>query len=160
MRWKVEGADELTGTERRLVVEARDRDEAERKARYGGLLVASVEADAAPALDYAGPAPPQTEAPRLLTPPTYRGILRWDLVLRVVAVVLLLTAAACFVLAGFAFVAGTRFAVGVDAWLAGAGAAVTPAVLGALLAAAAAALRMLGEIGKAVRDVARNSFDV
>jgi hypothetical protein len=42
MRWKVEGADAATGNEIRITVEAFTREEAETKARYNGILVASV----------------------------------------------------------------------------------------------------------------------
>ena len=56
MKFTVEGADEKTGQEQKIVVSARDAKDAERQARYAGILVSKVrERDQEESLPYASP---------------------------------------------------------------------------------------------------------
>ena len=68
MRWVVEAADARTGTETEISVEALTEAEAERVARYNGLLVSRVRKAVSPAgvvMPYAGPV---LVAPAVLPP--------------------------------------------------------------------------------------------
>jgi hypothetical protein len=61
MRWRVEAADAKTGLETEMTIEALTEAEAERLARYNGLLVSRISKDGyqpAPVVPYAKPAVP------------------------------------------------------------------------------------------------------
>ena len=69
MRWLVEAADTKTGQETAITVEALSEAEAERLARYNGLLVSkvsrAVRPPPAPVVPYAAPRPPEPEPPEI-----------------------------------------------------------------------------------------------
>ena len=86
MRWLVEAADTKTGQETTITVEALSEAEAERLARYNGLLVSKVSRaqrpPPAPVVPYAGPRPPQPE------PPEFPHLVRRARATRVLGVVI------------------------------------------------------------------------
>ena len=175
MRFEVKGADPNTGAEQNLTVDARDADEAETKARYSGVLVASVVpvvVPAAPVLDYrrpgtagtaAGPspaaaAPGDPAAPAAVVPavPEYEAVLRRARRVDHLGAVALVVGYGSVVVglltALVALVSGDRV------WGGAVADGARLAVVGALLLAGGAVMRLLASVGRAVRDMARNSF--
>ena len=58
MRWRIEGADERTGKELALLIDAVDQERAEADARYRGIMISSIAPDpppGAPVVDYRTP---------------------------------------------------------------------------------------------------------
>jgi hypothetical protein len=163
MRWDVEGADTTTGKDVRLTVEAVTREEAERLARYNGILVAAITRPAAaPPIDYQPPPQPIATA---LAPPEYPDLVfaaRW---LRRLSY----TAAAFGVIYSGAAVLVVLLALlqrplgGMLDMLFGLLLGSPPSVLAIALSAlacfiTAAVLRLLAGLAVARRDLARNSF--
>ena len=86
MRWLVEAADTKTGLETAITVEALSEADAERLARYNGLLVSkvsrAVRPPPAPVVPYAAPRPPEPE------PPEFPHLVRRARATRVLGVVI------------------------------------------------------------------------
>src|SRR5687768_4795901 len=98
MRWTVEGADAKTGESATISVEAHSAEEAERQARYNGMLVAEVRPSGArpaapaggPVVDYRGVAETPPSLPELATAAArVRGMAR---VVRVLGIASLIVA--------------------------------------------------------------------
>jgi hypothetical protein len=173
MRWKVEGADPVTGSDQLLNVEALTAEEAERQARYNGLLVSRVYAASArradtPVLLYATPArAPESDdgdapsdgsaAAALPVVPEYHPITRGARWLTLIARGLFGLSALAAVASACAVTVGVRHVIAklpsdyltAALWLFAA--AVAGCVGGVLL-------RTLAAVALAVRDIARNSY--
>ena len=167
MRWVVEAVDSRTGLDTQMTVEALTATEAERLARYNGLLVADVykhsfarrfRSRPAPVVPYS---PPRQLEPG---PPSYAQVLRDARWVRRLGV--MVTAAGWVGVFGaaawFAFLATRAGAVNWrdwHAWLAQPAAASWRwALAGAVFVVIGSALRLLGATALALRDLARNSF--
>jgi hypothetical protein len=147
MRWLVEAADTKTGQETAITVEALTEADAERLARYNGLLVSRVRRASpppAPIVPYAGPlrevAPPRRRLPRLARRARSAG--RVGVALVVIGWVALVVAVAAFADAAIRH----RDVVASDwrAWLgSSADAAWRPVLLALPALAAGSALRLL-----------------
>lgn len=163
MKWIIEGADESSGQEQHLTLEARDRDEAERLARYRGVLVSSVRADLAPSLEYRRPDATPAEAPGGgANLPHYPQILLGCWLLRWLAWCVVGLAALCLLGAGLTlamplFRGRIKYMTWLD-WLAVITSAVAPTIYGLFLLIVAVFLRLAGGLALAFRDIARNSF--
>ena len=167
MRWVVEAVDSRTGLDTHMTVEALTATEAERLARYNGLLVADVykhtfasrfRSRPAPVMPYAPPKPAEQG------PPSYAQVLRdarWvrrlGLALSALGWVGVFGAAAVF--AYLATRAGAANWKDWRAWLLEPAAASWRwAAAGAACVAAGSVLRLFGSTALAVRDLARNTF--
>lgn len=159
MRWLVEAADSKTGMETEITVEARTEAEAERLARYNGLLVwkvSRVGARPAPLVLYRGP--------EVAGPPQYVQVLRSAAWVRRLGIVVSAVGWIGFVLAlgVFSFLCMRE---GWDNWKSWR-TWLVPAALATWRWAAAAAgcviagavLRLTGAVALAIRDVARNTY--
>jgi hypothetical protein len=163
MRWDVEGADTTTGKDVRLTVEAVTREEAERLARYNGILVATVSRPApAPSIDYE---PPPAAAAPGTGPPEYPDLLfaaRWLRRLSHVTAgfgLLYALGAMTYLLATVFSRPFPRLLDYVLEVLFGSPTSLLPITLMALgCFITAAVLRLLGGLAMARRDLARNSF--
>lgn len=164
MKWIIDGADESSGQEQHLTLEARDRDEAERLARYRGVLVSSIQADIAPPLEYQRTAASRApEAPSAHSDlPSYPQILVGVWMLRWLAWGVVGLAALCMLGAGLVLAlpllqGRTKYMSWLD-WLTVATNAVAPAAYGLFFLIVAVFLRLAGGLAIAFRDIARNSF--
>jgi len=159
MRWLIEAADSKTGMETEITVEARTEADAERLARYNGLLVwkvSRVGPRPAPLVPYRGP--------EVAGPPQYAQVLRSAAWVRRLSIVVSAVGWVGFVtaLGVFSFLCMRE---GWDNWKAWR-AWLVPATVATWLWAAAAAccviagavLRMMGAVALAIRDVARNTW--
>jgi len=167
MRWLVEAADTKTGQETAITVEALTEADAERLARYNGLLVARVRKAAAtrlaPVVPYAKPAPvvpyaaPLDPAPA----PELPQLARRARAARHVGAMLVLVGWVALVVAAAAFidVAVRRGSGAWDDWRSWLGAAADvawrPAAGGLAALAAGTALRLLAAMALALRAAAR-----
>ncbi len=159
MRWLIEAADSKTGLETEITVEARTEADAERLARYNGLLVSKV--------SRFGPKPATIVPYRgvdVAGPPKYRQLLRsaaWvrgqGLAVAGLGWVGLLAAAGVF---GFLCMRhGWDNWKSWRAWLVPASLATWSwAAAAAALVVVGSVLRLAGAVALAVRDVARNTY--
>ena len=167
MRWVVEAVDSRTGADTEMTVEALTAAEAERIARYNGLLVADVYKHAFGRRFRRHPLPVVAYAPPKIVeagPPSYAQVLRdaaWvrKLGQAVLAVGWVGVFAAAAVFAYLATRAGADNWGNWKAWL------VLPATLtwkwavaGAACVVVGSVVRLLGAAALCVRDVARNTF--
>jgi len=143
MLWTVEGADETTGQERTITLEADTQAQAKRLAADQGLLVAGVHKADPPTADYRGPAMPVAAAPAAV--PEYSGLQLGSICLRVIAGVYLAVGIVGFIVNGFSPNADKSAAAVGLAYLIGG-------------AAAACIFFAFGSACQALRDIARNSF--
>ena len=159
MRWLVEAADSKTGMETEITVEARTEAEAERLARYNGLLVwkvSRVGARPAPLVPYRGP--------EVAGPPQYVQVLRSAAWVRRLSVVVSAVGWIGFVtaLGVFSFLCMREAWDNWKSWRAW----LLPATVATWRWAAAAAgcviagavMRLMGAVALAIRDVARNTY--
>lgn len=166
MRWLVEGADAQTGRDVRIVIEAVSAAEAEQKAMDRRVLVSRV--TVAPA---AAPTPQQSEETdrlvkqRLDPTPEYDEIVSGASALGVLAS-LVAGVGWLFVLGGFVFIViaigetvnpqvSPVHGVSVVTLVVGGAVALG---YGVMILLAASLVRMIGSMGLALRDLARNSF--
>ena len=167
MRWVIEAVDSRTGLDTEMTVEALTATEAERLARYNGLLVANVykhgfvrrfKRPTPPVMPYAPPRPLEPG------PPSYAQVLRdarW--VRRLGQAVSALGWVGVFgAAAWFAYLATKAGAGNWRDWkhwlVVPAAVAWRYALVGAACVLTGAVLRLLGATALAMRDVARNTF--
>lgn len=173
MQFLIHGADQKTGREMTIVVDARDRTEAEQKVLYNDILIASMAQFVAPVIedkpadlpvtDYLRPEPDPEEREKTTRAPIYQEILRgakWlgglAIFVRMVGVFLLLVAL-CLVAVPLipwlkAVMPMARWPI---AWFIG-GALMMLMAFGCMLCGAT--VSMMSGLALALRDMARNSF--
>ena len=173
MQFLIHGADQKTGREMTIVVDARDRTEAEQRVLYNDILISSmaqfaaqvVEEKAAelPVTDYLRPEPRAEERDKTTRTPIYKEILGgakwlWGLAMFVKMVgVFLLLVALCLV--AVPLVPWVREVAPLKEWpiVWFVGGAVALAMgFGCMLCGAT--VSMMSGLALAVRDMARNSF--
>lgn len=164
MRWHVEAADAKTGMETAFTVEALTEVEAERLARYNGLLVSNIRkaglrppgAKPPPVVPYAAPAPVEAapEYPQLVR--RARSTRALGLAFTVLGWITLAAGVALF--AYLALRAGWSDWKDWRAWLVPAASRAWPAAVGSLAAlAVGSALRLLAAIALVLRFAARGA---
>ena len=162
MRWEVQGADAATGKETTITLEAVTAEEAEKQARYNGMLVSHVRKAApkpSPKLDYAAPTP----APRPGVVPEYAAIVSGARLTSFFARVVALFGAVAFGVAILAVAIAVYQSLGGNLDTSEKTLAVTITAgcvfygLGCFVVAVF--LSMHASLALAVRDMARNSFN-
>jgi len=173
MQFLIHGADQKTGREMTIVVDARDRTEAEQKVLYNDFLIASMAQFAAPVVeepraeapvaDYLRPEPTPEEREKKTRTPIYKEILRgakWlgglAFFIRMVGVFLLLVA---LCLVAVPLIPWMKDVLPLAKWPIAwfiAGALVMVMAFGCMLCGAT--VSMMSGLALAVRDMARNSF--
>lgn len=157
MQWTVEGADEATGTERSITVDAVNETEAAAVARARGLFVSRVsraESAELHAVAYAARSSATARSTYREPVPAYTSIRGGSFVLNVVGLLYLLAGLLASVVAVYTFIAPSH---GADSEVDHTeGAILLASGLGAI--GAGLVLLMLGSIALAIRDIARNSF--
>ena len=175
MQFLIHGADQKTGKEMTIVVDARDQTEAEQRVLYNDILIASMAQFAAPppvsiekpadlpVADYLRPEPAPAEREKQTRTPIYKEILRgakWlgglAIFVRMVGVFLLLVALCLVAVPLIPWLKGVLpLAKWPLAWFA-AGAMLMLMAFGCMLCGAT--VSMMSGLALAVRDMARNSF--
>jgi len=175
VRYRVSGANQVTGGEISLTVDAEDEAAAEAVARAKGILVADVVPERIPSLpdaDLASAVAAARQRAGKMVVPMYEGakraptrygeITRGAMVLRVLAILAYVAGGACVL---FAFYLATQ--IGGRPSMAGIPSSAidwVPVVMlmltGLFYIAIGALLSMLGAVGLAIRDMANNSFRV
>lgn len=174
MQFLIHGADQKTGKEMTIVVDARDQTEAEQRVLYNDILIASMAQFAAPPLvqeqpadlpvaDYLRPEPAPAEREKQTRTPIYKEILRgakWlgglAIFVRMVGVFLLLVALCLVAVPLIPWLKGIiPLGQWPLAWFA-AGALLMLMAFGCMLCGAT--VSMMSGLALAVRDMARNSF--
>ena len=152
MDWVVEGASKSTGEDLRIYVTARDSDRAAQEGMDRGLLVANV----SPLVVPDRPTPIVQEVPdysEIATGATWLYVIA--MVVHYVGVLLMVLGAGALILAGIA--AGLADPKMETRAAEQAMSALYMLGTGVLHLAAAAIMRMLASLGRAIRDMARNS---
>lgn len=168
MKWRIDGADETTGAEQSVVLDARDQAEAERLARYQGILVASIRQDDAPSLEYATrtPADKLSVDPSAVKPipalPDYGDILLARSLLRWLSWAIAAFGAICLCGVGLTLILPLlsrqyKFMTWLD-WLEPIFAAIRLTAYALFLWIVAVLLRLVGALALVLRDIARNTF--
>jgi len=174
MQFLIHGADQKTGKEMTIVVDARDQTEAEQRVLYNDILIASMAQFAAPPVveerpvdlpvaSYLRPEPAPEVREKKTRTPIYKEILRgakWlgglAMFVRMVGVFLLLVAL-CLVVVPL--IPWTREIMPLQkwplAWFVG-GAVMMVMAFGCMLCGAT--VSMMSGLALAIRDMARNSF--
>ena len=175
MQFLIHGADQKTGKEMTIVVDARDQTEAEQRVLYNDILIASMAQFAAapqpaeqkpldlPVADYLRPEPAPAEREKHTRTPIYKEILRgakWlgglAIFVRMGGVFLLLVALCLVAVPLIPWLKDvTPLAKWPLAWF-GAGALLMLMAFGCMLCGAT--VSMMSGLALAVRDMARNSF--
>jgi hypothetical protein len=173
MQFLIHGADQKTGREMTIVVDARDRTEAEQKVLYNDILIASMAQFVAPVVepppatapvaDYLRPEPKPEEREKMTRTPIYKEILRgakWlgglSVFIKMVGVFLLLVA---LCLVAVPLIPWLKEILPLAKWPLAwfiAGALVMVMAFGCMLCGAT--VSMMSGLALAVRDMARNSF--
>jgi hypothetical protein len=173
MQFLIHGADQKTGREMTIVVDARDRTEAEQRVLYNDILISSMAQFAAqvvedkpaelPVAGYLRPEPAAEEREKSTRTPIYQEILRgakwlWGLAIfvRMVGVFLVLVA---LCLVAVPLIPWVREIMPLQrwpiAWFVG-GVLLLVMAFGCMLCGAT--VSMMSGLALAVRDMARNSF--